>query len=442
VITWAWRRAVKLAEDTGDAMIKVGTLRDFVDRIEVLFVLSQMLGGGTSASHLPGTEYLAPWLDKPILKFGGDQWEKRRKERAYSTSLSAPINYGPGLKSLGWLRPHHDFPEVLVPNPETSPALDSLEDALRPALRHEAFNKLGNVTVTQDEIKKWAKLWPMDRVSIPEATVMSALLMGETASPQRRLGLGLMFECATSIRDSTAKALRAAMSGEPSRFTPSPGLLATRDKWRSLQIRQLFRLSLEAILYWMMLVLEDRGPLAIDVLVDSYLAICDPHGESTTSDWLKRQLPEKSGPIDVMDRIWDASVRQDDPALVQSITAGLSMSLSEPIVTGQPAQRPERLPLARAKKEADSRGEQPVCELIRHIFESWVLAQHAYWAVGRGLADARSGGRTLLRLRVILDEGGWDLTPGIQYNSPPRPTADRLETAISLARECKLFDTG
>jgi len=42
-------------------------------------------------------------------------------------------------------------------------------------------------------------------------------------------------------------------------------------------------------------------------------------------------------------------------------------------------------------------------EFVRHVIESWVLAQHAYWSVGRGLGDARAGGKVLLRLKIILD---------------------------------------
>jgi hypothetical protein len=77
---------------------------------------------------------------------------------------------------------------------------------------------------------------------------------------------------------------------------------------------------------------------------------------------------------------------------------------------------------------------------MRHVLESWVLAQHAYWSVGRGLADARAGGKTLLRLRVILDEGGWTLTP-VKLGRPPAPTPDRLQTMISLLKECGLLES-
>jgi hypothetical protein len=96
--------------------------------------------------------------------------------------------------------------------------------------------------------------------------------------------------------------------------------------------------------------------------------------------------------------------------------------------------------LSRAREEADARADGTVQEFVRHVLESWVLAQHAYWSVGRGLADARARGKILLRLRIILDEGGWTLTPGAPRGSAPRPTPDRLQTAITLATECGLFD--
>ena len=130
----------------------------------------------------------------------------------------------------------------------------------------------------------------------------------------------------------------------------------------------------------------------------------------------------------------------DDPGagdLPHSIARGLALSLTEQ--TPDLRQQTERLPLWRAKEEATARSGSPVRDFVRHVLESWVLAQHTYWSVGRGLADARARGRILLRLRIILDEGGWTLTPGSRVGVPPRPTADRLETALSLASECGLL---
>jgi len=42
----------------------------------------------------------------------------------------------------------------------------------------------------------------------------------------------------------------------------------------------------------------------------------------------------------------------------------------------------------------------------------------------------------ILRLRLFIDEGGWRLAQGIGQGSPPNATPDRLDTALSLLREC------
>ena len=76
---------------------------------------------------------------------------------------------------------------------------------------------------------------------------------------------------------------------------------------------------------------------------------------------------------------------------------------------------------------------------MRHVLKSWVLAQHVYWSVGRGLADARARGKTILRLRVALEDDGWNLTSASARVSPPVPTPDRLKTALNLAKECELL---
>lgn len=64
------------------------------------------------------------------------------------------------------------------------------------------------------------------------------------------------------------------------------------------------------------------------------------------------------------------------------------------------------------------------------------MAQHTYWCVNRGLADARGRGKTILRLRIVMDEGGWSQAPGTTLGNPPEATPDRLDTAISLLEEC------
>jgi len=116
-----------------------------------------------------------------------------------------------------------------------------------------------------------------------------------------------------------------------------------------------------------------------------------------------------------------------------------ALCLAEPPYEEEHFERPDRLPLFRARREAMAREKGSIRDFVRHVFESWVLLQHVYWSVGRGLADARAQGKMLLRLRIVMDEGGWTLAPGAARGNTPLPTPDRLQTMLSLSKECGLF---
>ena len=437
VITWAWRRAHLQAKALGKTTIRQGEFQDFVDRIEVLYAVLQFLRDENT--DLPGSQYLAPWLKDTQLRFEGAKWQQRRKERRDSTALSAPINYGPGLKMLGWVTPHSDYSGVMIPNPAVAPALDALEAEIAVALDNEAFNKFGSVTVATDDARQWGDLWALDKVTDVEAKVMAEFLVGAAAPVNRRLGGELMLAATDFLGTTDTERVRAAMTGPPSEFDPPDHLLGVRDDWRLLQVRQLFRLSLEAFFFWTMRELD--GPKrSIESLVNRFLdRVPSPGSAENAGTWIQLLTSPLSGPTELINRIERAL---DDPGLCDlphSIARGLAFSLTEE--TPDLNQQHERFPLWRGKGDAEARSGSAVHDFVRHVLESWVLAQHTYWSVGRGLADARTRGRMLLRLRVILDEGGWTLTPGSGMGVAPRPTADRLKTALNLARECGLLHT-
>ena len=88
------------------------------------------------------------------------------------------------------------------------------------------------------------------------------------------------------------------------------------------------------------------------------------------------------GPIEFMAQIEHSL---DDPAyndLASSIATGLAFCIVEAPEQPEAFERAERLPLARARREA----------------KAW--SQASPRDVGRGLADARARGKTILRLRV------------------------------------------
>jgi hypothetical protein len=79
--------------------------------------------------------------------------------------------------------------------------------------------------------------------------------------------------------------------------------------------------------------------------------------------------------------------------LPRNIREALAVSLSEPF-EDIVVQSSDRLPLSRAKREADSFGGDRPEVFMTHVLSSWIFGQHVYWSVGRGLGDARERGKT------------------------------------------------
>lgn len=429
-VTWAWRRAAECARESGKTRIAVSDLQDFVDRIEVLFVWSQFLRDPNA--DLPGRDVLAPILTSGSYVFGGKEWRLRKEKRQYSTALSAPINYGPALKSLRWITPHPDGTGAMIPNLSVETAVAAFESELAPYLGQPAFGKFGEVTVTEKQILEWSKPWALDRPTRAERQAMLNSFIAEQ-SPLRE-GAELIREVVAHLQSSDdVLAVRRAMCGTPTSFRPSANLESTVLAWRLLQNRQLFRLALEAMFHWSLQQL-DGGSKTTKNLVSRFLK--ESGAATSTSRWLMN-LDDDLNPADRIEGLRLALSQQPGrgqlPAVIRkSISAALSEAPSSPGL-----ERHDRLPLARARREALTYSAKPPDEFLLHVFESWIFGQHVYWAVGRGLADARAQDKMILRLKVIYEENGWTLAPGVSASNTNNPAAtpDRLGTALSLLRE-------
>lgn len=437
VTTWAWRRAKQLAENEHYDRIQIEKLRDFVDRIEVIYTWSQFLRD--TNADLPGRQVLTKLVESESWTFGGEAWLKRRKDRRYSTAFSAPITYGPGLKTFGWLATHRENSDVLIPLPESAPALDAFEQEIADELHHPAFSHLGEVSVNATDVLRWAEKWALDRPTEAEKSVMADMLMGMKAPMLRQNGCSLTLAAAGHVGTSEPSDIRVAMSGTPSNFRPDDKLVPAALAWRRVQVRQLFRLSLEALLTWIIRRLNDDGPQSSTELVAAFLASSSRNRHLLAADWLTRPEVDALSPPALLTRIQDRLKTDGLEGLPDAISDGLAFSIAQAPESSEPFERHDRLPLARARREAMAWREVELEEFLRHLFESWALAQHLYWAVGRGLADARSRGKRIFRLRVVLDENGWSLTPGTSVNTRPAPSEDRLRTAVTLAKECGLL---
>jgi hypothetical protein len=205
-----------------------------------------------------------------------------------------------------------------------------------------------------------------------------------------------------------------------------------------MQVRQAFRFALESLLHWVIFKLHNEAPQSSRALAKAFHSeVPDRIDGVTAGSWFAETTHEN--PVDAIEAIRAAISTPKAAYLPTAIADALAFCLREAPKQPEVFEAADRLPLARARREMFAWQDAPAEVFLRHILESWLLAQHVYWSAGRGLADARAGGKTLLRLRVVLEEAGWVLAPGIKPSSAPNPTADRLDTAMNLARECGLI---
>ncbi|MDP3749703.1 MAG: hypothetical protein Q8Q88_21950 [Phenylobacterium sp.] len=435
VVAWAWRRAAQIAARGGVVEIRVEELRDFVDRIEVLFVWSQFLVDRTVA--LPGSDVLAPYLTSQLFPFSGPVWARQKETRRLSTGLSAPINYGPALRSLGWLEEVPDASGAMRVTQASTAAIDALEARLAPFLDHPAFSILGEMEVRREDALAWADAWGLTTLTAVERQTMATLLAGSVADPKRAAGVSLALAAMSEGAGDDVTLVRRSMCGPPSDFQPPEALEGVSAAWRRTQVRQLFRLALEVLFAWALRRLEDR-PLPTGRLVARMLDTSGGEDAETTTTWLAGAAGAGQAATDLIAEIETALTSSDWSDVPSAVRRALALCLSEAPQAPEGFERLERLPLAVAARQAEGLRSRPPSEFLRHVFEVWLFGQHTFWSVGRGLSDARAAGRTLLRLRVVLEEGGWALAPNARA-SRPNPTPDRLATILSLAREAGLI---
>jgi len=426
VMAWAWRCAWRAAEAIGLEEVPVSTLREMVDRIEVIFVWSQLLIH--ESVDLPGSAYLKARLDSSYT-FAGERWMQMQKERRYSTALSAAVNYGPSLFNLCFARRGVQRDEVRVHSLAVA-ALDSLDSLLGKHRNHSAFTKFGAVTVTQAELKLWGGLWDIEKITDAECEHIAATLGGKDAPLKRQHGIQLVKTAIKRTAERSDSAVRTAMC-DYSAAQGDAQLLESVAVWRGIQVRQLFRLTLEALLYWATVEVSDR-PSSVEQMALRFLE-GTPH-KSTVATWLTPPADPDAvdivGPIVELEKLLRGRVNAD--SLPGAIYRGLCTVLACNAIDG--SERQDRLPLARAQNEAKFFHDKPPAQFMEYVLSAWAIGQHVYWSVGRGIGDARRGADRILRLKIVPDEAGVRIVPGAN-NSAPRTTPDRLSTAITLLLE-------
>lgn len=435
VLTWAWWKAGELARATGQQNPDATQLKAYVDRIEVAFAVSHLRAA--EFDGLLGSQVLERYLDDGhAISFSGDRWKSFRESRAPTTSLMAPVAYGPSIKTgsgLGFLDPAGRV--ALAPVDAVMPAVMAFDACLAPVLSHPLFTSLDDLVVSVAEVSTWHPLWRVADVTPAEQEVgRQRLYEGDTGRGLRKGTLRLVEQVlARADAPLDVSSIRTALTLRTVAETPSDLIGSTGAVWRALQARQLFRLCLEGLLVW---VLETIGQRAMS-LDDLAIALLEATGEQPLNpfeNWLHR-LPARADGLDpttdpvLLQSTILANGRQADwpGALLDGIRVSLAIAAeanpSDPLYQGQR----DRLPLNAALVRAQGMAAFSLEEALGVILAEWVVGQHVYWAVGR------SGDETQ-RLRLMLDEGGW--TAIMTRPSFPTPTPDRLATALNLMADC------
>ncbi|WP_120075878.1 septum formation inhibitor-activating ATPase [Aurantiacibacter odishensis] len=445
LMTWAWRRAGVLNERLGPR--SVGELRDFVDRIETIYAWSQFLID--DETDLPGGQALAGLIQSETYTFGGEAWEKFRNVRRYSTGLIAAVNYGPSLRTMNWIADLADLEDSTVnqrgaykANPQADPglelALQQFEASFSDALPHPAFNEFGAVTVTREEAKAWGQMWRMKDVTPEGKQAAWTRVNSGYGGEVRKRGLQLVRFAATYGTNSVneEERVRRIMS-DPSGVPFPDELKPYAIAWRRMQVRQVFRLALEGLLTWTQLALVDR-PLSTRRLASNFIEELGPVSEQGTAQEWCSTFDYSSDPIDHLNSLEQSL--DDQVGFPLAAMKALRFCVAEAPSEAEGFERSDRLPLIRAAKDWHAWESLTPKAFIGNMIEGWLFAQHTYWSVGRGLQDARSNGKTILRMRIFIDEGGWRLADGYNPGGRPNPTPDRIETALSLLQECGQLD--
>ena len=97
------------------------------------------------------------------------------------------------------------------------------------------------------------------------------MLFGTSSPMHRRMGGSLMLEVANAVT-ADVDLVRFTMAGAPSDFTPPTVLEETAARWRKLQVRQLFRLTLETLFSWILRQLGDHFAVSSQLNADSIAA--------------------------------------------------------------------------------------------------------------------------------------------------------------------------
>lgn len=464
LVSWVFWKFYDLCSASGLEEPSREDIDRFREKIEVLFSWGASLH--ETRGRIPGTGATPPPSTGTQLPLTFKDWKRIQS----STSLIAALWYGPASKvvtGLGFLMPipgRTGFFRTTGPGIRLAEAMDArlrqdqdLYDRLLATLKPVTASE-------EDAIALW-QLWSPEDVTEGEREAFASALysedeVGNTKSLLGRrsttlaLAMNHLAHCpaaATAQDVRRGMALSISQGGEP--YDLPETLIEARNKWLTLQMRQLQRLSMECLLSWCEgRILEDR------------ISETSEMAERFSSDWsgsdhglegletlggMIAALDQKakdiegfiesvrgghiSNPFELMETI-QKQFKAGDPKFAHYAFEGLLIcaafaDCARKDVGMLRLGRAPRVSLDSLRRRLVGLGEVSIREAFQFVLEAMIISQHFSTAVNR--FDGQNQ-----RLRLTIEETGLEAL--VREPWGPTVTQDRLPTLLSLAGQSGL----
>lgn len=465
LMSWVFWKFYDLCSDAGLEEPSRQDIDRFREKVEVLFSWGARLH--ETSGRVPGTGAAPPNASaEGQVHLTFKDWKRIQS----STSLIAALWYGPASKivtGLGFLMPVPGSTGFFRTTGTGIRLAEALDSRLRQdkELYHRLLATLKPVTASEEDAIALWQIWSPEDVTEGEREAFAGALysadkIGNTKSllGKRSTTLALAIHhltncssAATSQDIRIGMALSVSQDGQP--YDLPEELIACRNNWLTLQMRQLQRLSMECLLSWCEgRILSDRmnetSSMAERFSADWNGGEHGFEGLQTLSEmissldqqaheidgFIEAVLDERlSSPFELMNEI-QGHFKSNDPAFGQYAFAGILLSVAYAGVIEKDDRflrlgGAHRISLGTLRRRLVGLGDVSVREAFQFILEAMIVSQHFSTAVNR--FDGHNQ-----RLRLTIEETGLEVL--VRKAWEPTVTQDRLATLLSLAAQSGL----
>ncbi len=466
VLSWIHWKFHALHVEAARSEASDADLHRFQDKVEVLFTWGHQLGG---LRGVPGLDSRCPPATARGVELSFDAWGSRKR---HNTSLQAPVQYGPALKTGDGLGLAEPVKKSLLKVTTAGEALaKALDRRLAASSSYALLTKLDATHGREADARELFRFWRVDSATAEERRAFLPVLY-DPESRERPSAIGLRSAMIYAIlhvlrqarRPLSEEQIRCALAwmllpgGRALEFTGKVHALLLR--WRVLQIRQAQRSGLEALLAWLehRLLQERTRTLSVSALRKEWTkALSDEPlskgGTGTCGEALKAFRKDigseesyraccARGQTDrdlfsLTDQVLSLGYEHPDrvlPLAIRLLIAAASwtawLEVDRELRRDLAHGGIDRVSLTHFTDGFRRFVDRPVSEWVTDLMERCVISQHMR------VATYRFDGRTQ-RLRFALGENGLEFYD--QKATVPQWTQDHLATLLSLLRDCGLI---